>query len=397
MISASTATSDGFAYRDLNKNGRLDPYEDTRRPIAERVEDLLSQMSLEEKAGLMFHAIAQVNPDGSLNPPAEGFTRAPITEMVVERRMNHFNVHALPAPRVAAEWHNRLQALAEETRLGIPVTISSDPRHAFSDNPLTSFQAAALSQWPEPLGLAATGDAELVERFADIARQEYLALGIRVALHPMADLATEPRWARVNGTFGEDAELSARLTAAYIRGFQGEALGKESVACMTKHFPGGGPQKDGEDPHFPYGKEQVYPGNNFAQHLIPFEAAFAAGTSQIMPYYGVPIGTEYEQVAFGFNKGVITGLLRERYGFDGIVCTDWGLLTDSDFGGRVMVARAWGVERLSRPERAKKALAAGASCRPVRRRGLSEVVVELVRSGRPASPALTSVGALTAA
>jgi len=380
MISASTATSDGFVYRDLNKNGRLDPYEDTRRPIAERVEDLLSQMSLEEKAGLMFHAIAQVNPDGSLNPPAEGFTRAPITEMVVERRMNHFNVHALPAPRVAAEWHNRLQALAEETRLGIPVTISSDPRHAFSDNPLTSFQAAALSQWPEPLGLAATGDAELVERFADIARQEYLALGIRVALHPMADLATEPRWARVNGTFGEDAELSARLTAAYIRGFQGEALGKESVACMTKHFPGGGPQKDGEDPHFPYGKEQVYPGNNFAQHLIPFEAAFAAGTSQIMPYYGVPIGTEYEEVAFGFNKGVITGLLRGRYGFDGIVCTDWGLLTDSDFGGRVMVARAWGVERLSRPERAKKALEAGVD--QFGGEACPEVVVELVRSGQ---------------
>ncbi len=380
MISASTATSDGFAYRDLNKNGRLDPYEDTRRPIAERVEDLLSQMSLEEKAGLMFHAIAQVNPNGSLNPPAEGFTRAPITEMVVERRMNHFNVHALPAPRVAAEWHNRLQALAEETRLGIPVTISSDPRHAFSDNPLTSFQAAALSQWPELLGLAATGDAELVERFADIARQEYLALGIRVALHPMADLATEPRWARVNGTFGEDAELSARLTAAYIRGFQGETLGKESVACMTKHFPGGGPQKDGEDPHFPYGKEQVYPGNNFVYHLIPFEAAFAAGTSQIMPYYGLPIGTEYEEVAFGFNKGVITGLLRGRYGFDGIVCTDWGLLTDSDFGGRVMVARAWGVEHLSRPERAKKALEAGVD--QFGGEACPEVVVELVRSGQ---------------
>ena len=327
----------------------------------------------------MFHAIPG-QPGRQLNPPAEGFTRAPITEMVVERRMNHFNVHALPAPRVAAEWLNRLQALAEETRLGIPVTISSDPRHAFSDNPLTSFQAAALSQWPEPLGLAATGDAELVERFADIARQEYLALGIRVALHPMADLATEPRWARVNGTFGEDAELSARLTAAYIRGFQGEALGKESVACMTKHFPGGGPQKDGEDPHFPYGKEQVYPGNNFAQHLIPFEAAFAAGTSQIMPYYGVPIGTEYEQVAFGFNKGVITGLLRERYGFDGIVCTDWGLLTDSDFGGRVMVARAWGVERLSRPERAKKALEAGVD--QFGGEACPEVVVELVRSGQ---------------
>ena len=110
-----------------------------------------------------------------------------------------------------AEWHNRLQALAESTRLGIPVTISSDPRHAFSDNPATSLFAGAFSQWPEPIGLAATATPALVEKFGDIARQEYLAVGIRVALHPMADLATEPRWARINGTFGEDAELAARL------------------------------------------------------------------------------------------------------------------------------------------------------------------------------------------
>jgi len=376
--------------RDLNKNGRIDPYEDPSRPIAERVEDLLAQMTLEEKAGLMFHAIAQVNPDGSLNPPAEGLSRTPITEMVVERRMNHFNVHALPAPRLAAEWHNRLQALAEESRLGIPVTISSDPRHAFSDNPLTSFSAATLSQWPEPIGLAAIGDPQLTERFGDIARQEYVALGIRVALHPMADLATEPRWARISGTFGEDAELSARLTAAYIRGFQGETLGPHSVACMTKHFPGGGPQKDGEDPHFPYGKEQIYPGSNFDYHLIPFEAAFAAGTSQIMPYYGVPIGIGLEEVAFGFNKGVVTDMLRTRYGFDGIVCADWGLLTDTHFGDRVMVARAWGVEHLSLPQRARKAIEAGVdqfggeSC--------PEVIVELVRTGQVSEPRIdTSV------
>ena len=137
---------------------------------------------------------------------------------------------------------------------------------------------------------------------------------------------------------------------------------------MTKHFPGGGPQKDGEDPHFPYGREQVYPGDNFAYHLIPFEAAFAAGTAQIMPYYGMPVGTPHEEVGFGFNKGVITGLLREQYGFDGVVCTDWGLLTDSQIGASPFPARAWGVEHLSRPERAKKVLDAGV--RPVRRRGV---------------------------
>lgn len=373
-------TGDGVTFRDLNKNGRLDPYEDPRLPIDQRIDDLLSQMTLEEKAGLMFHTIAAVNKDGTLAPPADGFFRTPIVELVTAQKLNHFNVHALPEPRLAAAWHNRLQELAAETRLGIPVTLSSDPRHAFSNNPLASFFAGAFSQWPEPIGLAATGDAALVEQFGNIARQEYLAVGIRVALHPMADLATEPRWARINGTFGEDAHLSATLTAAYIRGFQGPALGPASVACMTKHFPGGGPQKDGEDPHFPYGREQVYPGNHFDYHLIPFEAAFAAGTAQIMPYYGMPIGLSYEEVGFGFNKGIITGLLRERYGFDGVVCTDWGLLTDSKIGDRVMVARAWGVEHLSVEERALKALEAGVD--QFGGEACPEIIIGLVQSGK---------------
>jgi len=373
-------TEDGMTYRDLNKNGRLDPYEDPRRSIEERVEDLLAQMTIEEKAGLMFHTIAGMSPDGSLAPPSQGFTRTSITEMVTERLMSHFNLHALAEPRLAVEWHNRVQALAEDTRLGIPVTFSSDPRHAFSNNPLASMRAGRFSQWPEPLGLAAIDDPELTQAFADMARQEYLAVGIRVALHPMADLATEPRWGRIAGTFGEDSALAARMVAAYIRGFQGPSLGPESVACMTKHFPGGGPQKDGEDPHFRYGKEQVYPGGQFDYHLIPFEAAFEAGTSQIMPYYGQPIGTQYEEVGFGFNRGIITGLLREKYGFDGIVCTDWGLLTPLVIEGRtVMDARAWGVEELSVAQRAQKALEAGVD--QFGGEACPEVIVGLVRDG----------------
>jgi beta-glucosidase len=197
----------------------------------------------------------------------------------------------------------------------------------------------------------------------------------------MADLATEPRWGRIAGTFGEDAALAARLVAAYIRGFQGAALGPGSVACMTKHFPGGGPQKDGEDPHFDYGKQQVYPGSQFDYHLIPFEAAFEAGTSQIMPYYGLPVGTPYAEVGFGFNREIIAGLLREKYGFDGIVCTDWGLLTPLVIEGRiVMDARAWGVEELSIAERAQKALEAGVD--QFGGEACPEVIVGLVRNGQ---------------
>lgn len=367
-------------FRDLNRNGRLDPYEDPCCPIERRVDDLLSQMTLVEKAGLMFQTIMLMNEDGSLVEGAGLFGPFSTSDLVSTRLLNHFNVLRMTDPRGTALWHNRLQELAEGTRLGIPVTISSDPRHAFSDNPATGLFAGSFSLWPEPIGLAATGDPALVEEFGNIARQEYLAVGIRLALHPMADLATEPRWARTNGTFGEDAELASRMTAAYIRGFQGETLGPQSVACMTKHFPGGGPQKDGEDAHFPYGREQVYPGDNFDYHLIPFEAVFQAGTAQIMPYYGMPVGTPLEEVGFGFNKDVITGLLRDRYGFDGVVCTDWGLLNDSHIAGDVMEARAWGVEHLTPLERARKALDAGVD--QFGGEACPELIVELVRSGQ---------------
>jgi beta-glucosidase len=377
---APITTREGFSYRDLNKNGRLDPYEDSRRPIDERVEDLLSQMTIEEKAGMMFQTMIGMNEDGTLVEEIGGFTRTTTSEMVSNRLMNHFNILMGTKTRQMAEWQNRLQKLAERTRLGIPVTLSTDPRHAFSYNPGAAMMSGDFSKWPEQIGLGAIGDPDLIEAFGDIARQEYLAVGIRTALHPMADLATEPRWCRTNGTFGEDAEMAGKLTAAYIRGFQGTEMGPESVACMTKHFPGGGPQKDGEDAHFTYGKDQVYPGDNFENHLIPFEAAFEAGTSQIMPYYGRPLGTDLEEVGFAYSKQVITEMLRGKYGFEGIVCTDWGLLTDFEVGGQVvMAARAWGVEHLNRHERAKKILDAG--CDQFGGEACPEVIVELVARG----------------
>ncbi len=376
----STLSENGFTFRDLNKNGKLDPYEDSRLPIEERVEDLLSQMTLEEKAGLMFHTMLGMGKDGSLIEKPGPLNPVATSELIARRRMNHFNLYEIAPLKQTAIWHNRLQKLAERTRLGIPVTISSDPRHAFADMVGTSTYTEGFSQWPEPIGLAATDDPDLVEKFGDIARQEYLALGIRVALHPMADLATEPRWARINGTFGEDAELSSKMTAAYIRGFQGAELGPESVACMTKHFPGGGPQMKGEDAHFSYGKEQVYPGGNFDYHLPPFEAAFEAGTSQIMPYYGMLVGTDLEEVGFGFNKQVITGLLREKYGFDGIICTDWLLITGVKMLGReIMEAKAWGVEDLSVAERTKKVIEAG--CDQFGGEAIPHIVVKLVIKG----------------
>lgn len=384
---APTLTEANHTYRDLNKNGSIDIYEDSRRSIDERVTDILEQMTLEEKAGMMFINMIAVDKDGDLmemphfrDPMSLVF---PInSEMVVPLKMNHFNVLEIWSPESMASWSNKMQQLAERTRLGIPITIATDPRHASNrDGAIATLKTPFFSSWCDPLGFAAIGDSTTMVEFGRIARQEYRALGIHLALHPMADLATEPRWPRIIGTFGEDADLAARLTAAYVYGFQGDSLASNSVACMTKHFSGGGPQKDGLDPHLAAGKEQVYPGNNFDYHLIPFEkGAFPAKTAQIMPYYGIPMNQSDENVGFNFNKKMITDLLRNRYGFDGVVCSDWSILTDKALMGKtVMEATAWGVEDLTPLERTKKALEAGID----QFGGESEpgLIVELVNSG----------------
>ncbi|CAN5348784.1 hypothetical protein BH10BAC4_BH10BAC4_18470 [soil metagenome] len=380
-ISSCKVTPD-TTYRDLNKNGKKDIYEDINQPVESRVKDLLSQMNLEEKAGMMFISGTRINDDGSLDDiPGKGmFARMPQADkLIVEKKINNINIWAAPGTKPLATWYNNLQEAAQNTRLGIPVTIASDPRHYFSNN-IFAMAANDFSKWPEQLCFAAIGDENLMRQFGNIARQEYLAVGIRLALHPMADLATEPRWPRVSGTFGEDANLSAKMVKAYILGFQGDELDSTSIACMTKHFSGGGPQKEGLDSHFEFQKGQIYPGNNFNYHLIPFEAAFEARTASIMPYYGVPVDQTSENVAFGFNKDIITKLLREKYKYDGVVCTDWGLITDVNMGQAIWPARAWGVENLSEEDRVKKVIDAG--CDQFGGESRPELIVKLVNKGK---------------
>lgn len=371
------------AFRDLNKNGKMDVYEDKSQPAEKRINDLLGQMSLEEKAGMMFINGARINDDGSIeDKPATGmFAFAPnALKLMREKKMNHFNLWAIPSPEMVAKWYNKMQKYAEDsTRLGIPITIASDPRNHFSSS-VFAMTAVSFSQWCEAPGFAAIGDEKFTRQFADISRQEYLAVGIRVSLHPQIDLATEPRWPRISGSFSEDAQLSAKMVKAYILGYQGEKLGPKSVATMTKHFSGGGPQKEGLDPHFPFQKGQVYPGNNFNYHLIPFEAAFEVKTAAIMPYYGIPVGQTSEDVAMAFNKDIITGLLRNKYKFDGVVCTDWGLVSDTRMGPVLWPARAWGAEHLSEEERVKKIIDAG--CDQFGGENCPEHVINLVKSGK---------------
>lgn len=382
VLLSACKQSPKIVYRDLNKNGKMDIYEDRHQPVEARVTDLLSQMTVEEKAGMMFIAGTRVNDDGSLDDtPGQGmFARMPqANKLITEKNISFMNIWVAPSTKPLATWYNNVQQVAEASRLGIPVTIASDPRNYFSNN-IFAMAAQEFSQWPEQLGFAAIDDENLTRQFGDIARQEYTAVGLRLALHPMADLATEPRWPRANGTFGEDAKLSARMVKAYILGFQGDELDSTSVACMTKHFSGGGPQKEGLDSHFEFHKGQVYPGNNFNYHLIPFEAAFEAHTAAIMPYYGIPTDQTSENVGFGFNKDIVTRLLREKYKYDGIVCTDWGLITDVDMGVAVWPARAWGVEKLSEADRVLKVIEAG--CDQFGGESRTDLVLQLVKAGK---------------
>ena len=366
-----TLDIDGMSFRDLNKNNELDQYEDYRLDTAQRVEDLISQMTLEEKVGTLFHPPVTINPDWMFRLYSLFVDGGKLTESeIINQHINHFNLYGNPKPERLAKRLNSLQKIASRSRLGIPVTISSDPIHEVPNGGgVASFSLDGFSKWPSQLGLAASQDPSLVKQFAEIAREEYLAVGIRTALHPMADLATEPRWARNFGTFGSDNVLSSKLTIAYMDGFQGKTIDSQSVMTMVKHFPGGGPQENGLDPHLFSGRNQIYPGNMFDYHVKPFIDAINNNLAVIMPYYGITVNQTSENVAIGFNKDLLTTLLRDELGYKGVICSDWGIIN----------GRHWGVGDLSIEERYIKAIDAGIDQFGGEKD--TEVVIELVKKG----------------
>lgn len=377
--SVSMITVDGLKFKDLNKNGKLDKYEDWRLPIEVRAKDLLSKMSLEEKAGMMLISTTRLENDWSFEKPR---TTAPITsnfnetDLVMKQNMftglpmpvaqlfaagttngvkklhlRNFILRANADTKILAEWSNKLQALCEGDGLGIPAIVTSNPRNHITRDASVGLSVGktVFSTWPGELGLAAMRDPQLVHEFADIARQEWAAIGLRKGYMYMADLATEPRWQRVEGTFGEDANLAAQTMREVVLGFQGTKLNSGSVALTVKHFPGGGATEDGQDPHFPWGKREILTDKTIQNNLVSFKAAIDAGVSAIMPYYSLPVGTKYEGVAYAYNKGILQGLLRKELAFKGIINSDTGPID----------MMPWGVEELNVTERYKKSQEAG--------------------------------------
>ena len=378
---------DGHVFKDLNRNDSLDAYEDWRLTAQERAADLARQLSVEEIAGLMLYSSHQSVPMvdrmgfGASTYGGKAFDESGAKASALSDdqkkflRDDHLRavlVTGVESPAVAAQWNNNMQAFVEGLDHGIPANTSSDPRHEAKAT--TEFNAGAgghISLWPTSLGLAATFDPQLVHRFGEIASEEYRALGIATALSPQVDIATEPRWFRFNGTFGEDPKLSADMARAYCDAFQTtpetKGWGPKSVNAMVKHWYGYGAQEGGRDSHFASGKYAVYPGKNRDMHKRPFtEGAFRLqeGTqmaSAVMPIYSIlwnqdPSG---ENVGGSFSKWMIEQQLRNDAKFEGVVCTDWGITKDMKVLDSPIGGKPWGVEALSEAERHYKILLAG--------------------------------------
>jgi len=368
---------DGLRFKDLNRSGAVDSYEDWRLTPEARARDLVSRMTLEEKAGTMMHGTARGVGPMAVAGVGTTYDTAANRALIDGAKVTSMITRLGGEPAALAAQNNALQEIAERTRLGIPVTISTDPRHHFQYVLGASVTEGQFSQWPETLGFAALGDTALMKRFGDVARQEYRAVGIHMALSPQADLATEPRWSRINGTFGEDADLAGRLVGAYVAGFQHGTRGVDSVGVQTvvKHWVGYGAAKEGFDSHNYYGRFATFPGANFEYHVRPFLPAFAANVAGVMPTYSILEGATWdgkpiEAVGAGFNHQLLTDLLRRRYRFHGIVLTDWAVTNDCEDrcrGGAPAGQRPsfadlgmpWGVEDRSMRARFVQAVKAG--------------------------------------
>ena len=386
LTSAPVLQQDGLYFKDLARCGKLLPYEDWRLSPEERAKDLASRLSVEDIAGLMMYSAHQMVPAVSVGPFVGTYngkfreeSDAAPTDLTDQQKkfletdhVRHVLVAGMENARIAAGWNNEVQAFVEQLPFGIPVNTSSDPRHSAStagaEYKSGGGQTSAL---PEGLGMAATFDPELCRQCADIIRKEYRGLGITTALSPQVDVGTEPRWMRVEDTFGAHPNLVADMGRAYCDGIQTDpdaetGWGGGSVAAMAKHWPGGGPCEGGRDAHYAFGKFAVHPGNCQEEHFRPFlEGVFrlqgpTGKTASIMPYYTITMGIDPDnRYGNSYSRHIIQDLLREQAGFEGVVCTDWGITAEPEPVIDSFGSRCYGVEALTEAQRHLKIIENG--------------------------------------
>ncbi len=384
---------DGLFFKDSNGNGMLDPYEDWRLDDEARAKDLVSRMSVDEKIGMMLinargMGVYMRYPmwtgmDGLLEEVEDqrdtsifGVTSTLGTADTIKKiHLRHFILRQNPIPSDMAQWINAMNQVAESTENGIPVLVSSNSRN---ENARATFgmndASGVFSTWPGTLGLAAAamgdikagGDAQLISDFAEIARSEWDASGLKKGYMYMADVATDPRWQRTYGTLGERPEFVTDAISRLVVGFQGGSDGvqENGVALTVKHFPGGGARENGFDPHYSLGQWNLYSTENSLEdyHLSPFQAAIEQNVSSIMPYYAKPYAAKSEPqtyqdmeidldeaVGFAFNRAFLQNLLRDQMGFNGYINSDSGIIGNM----------AWGMTQFDVPTRAAYAINAG--------------------------------------
>lgn len=303
----SIIEADGYQFIDLNSNGELDVYEDWREDAETRAADLVSQMTVREKIAQMQHPTFLPRSDGEIPSYLEEWCNEESIGMLLIRELN--------SVETAATTMNTIQEYAEGSRLGVPVLVSMDSVHGLS-------YVSGATVTPHNLALAATRDEELVTKLAEIARDEHLAVGVRMTLSPEADIASEPRWGRVMETFGEDPDLVTEMVTAQIVAFQNgsDGLNSGSIVACIKHFPGAGPQMDGKDTSPIISSEE-----SLEEHLKPYYAALEVNAASVMPYYSVPLALDMENSAIG-SEATLQDLLRDEMGFEGIIQTDWGMI-----------------------------------------------------------------------
>ena len=358
-----------YAFKDSDGDGELDVYEDWRLDAVTRAADLVQALTVSQMSALMLYPFMSTPVDGELSES---------TMQLLSKGCRFVLSNSSDSVPDNVKWNNNMQAWIEENDpLGIPMNRAADPLNTtsnaslgiFNEGTVVVYNDAGVSGWPGNLGIAATFDPYYALLHGQICSQEYRALGISTGLSPQVDLASEPRWTRFSGTFGEGSILSGDLAAAYVHGFQSswDGLGEDaedlgwstdSVVCMIKHYPGDGAAESGREAHNNTGKYNVYPGNNLMEHVSVFAAAIdiegskTGGVKAIMPSYSIamadagPIG---EAVGSGFSSYKLMDILREQLGFEGLICCDWEITT----------GKIWGVENLTVAERHLKAIEAG--------------------------------------
>ncbi len=347
--------SDGYAFKDMNKNGELDAYEDWRLSYEERAVDLVSKMTIEQMSGLRINgAIGGLETD---IPAMNDMDGNPIYPQIVEGGVRYYIMYpvAFGAPLNAVPGcANALQATAESTELGIPMMLNCDP---------TTTMTGTVTN----MALGATFSPEKVAALSVDVAKLYRGAGITMTLSPQVDLESDPRSQSVN-TFTEDPALAAALTNAMVSAYQstyaedGSDLGwgKDSLAVQFKHFFGNLANEGGRNYHDYTGKYTVMTEEQIDTQLVPFvEGGFqldsATGSaSAIMVTYTVPMdeeGDSYGEKAVGgaFNDFVMGKLAEHK--FEGMVSTDSLTWDTLDLGFMVMLQTAYNVDDLTMDEK----------------------------------------------